>query len=249
MHKAFAYIIRVCLERSDLCTLFHRSHESKMPSIFDGRKGFLKRNVPLTGFFQMFGLGLALIGLGGMLGLGGVLGLGEILGLRDTIAPREEVRFANNVLYLLTGLLLSFVGLGRLEQEQNQQVIGGVGVLYLLSAFLSVGGKLLFEVPLDLYSFGYDLERAMLGVLFVLVVKVWSPSDKHVGEVAHSVTPGWLEHHRRRKTIQATQSKAASSSKLATIKTATSTESTSSPPRITQPTAEHRFSSQDITAL
>ncbi len=123
-----------------------------------------------------------------MLGLGGELGLGEIFGLRDIIVPREEVRLANNFMYLLTGLLFFFLGFRRINQALRNQMIGGVGILYLLSTLFSAGGTLLFlSQSWDLYSLGYDFERATLGILFLLVAKVFSPREQEVSEEdAHS---------------------------------------------------------------
>ncbi len=154
-------------------TMLARDSEEHMPR---------KRKGALCWFARAFGLGLTLAGFGGLLGLGGMLGLGEILGLRDLITPRDELRDASGILYLLTGILFSYVGLGRLEYELSRYVIGGVGALYLLSSIIAGFGNLGFaELSLDLYTLGYYFEHATLGILFLLVTKLSSPRE-YVGE-------------------------------------------------------------------
>ena len=86
-------------------------------------RGSTKRTCALRGFAGVFGLGFVLVGFGGILGLGGMFGLGEVFGLGDVITPREEVRYANNSLSVLTGTLFLFLGFGRIGYELRRHVI------------------------------------------------------------------------------------------------------------------------------
>lgn len=107
--------------------------------------------------------------------------MGEVFGLGDVITPREEVRYANNSLNVLTGTLFLFLGFKRIGYELRRHVIGGVGVLYVLSGAVSIVGKLFVELSLEFYALGYDFERVGIGVLCVLVAKFLFPRE-HVDE-------------------------------------------------------------------
>lgn len=133
------------------------------------------RGNSLRRFAQVFGLGLTLLSLGGLVGVGGVLGLGKLLGLSSLVVPDEGMRLGNNILFLLTAAAFLCLGIVRgIEHKLRRDLLTGIGTLYLLSGVFPTIVTLLLGLPLDLYSGGYDLARLAIGLSCVLAAHFFS---------------------------------------------------------------------------
>jgi len=108
-------------------------------------------------YAQVLGIVLILVGIVGLL-LGDQVWLGIL-----------NVDILEDIVHLITGGILAYVGFGRVDLDLARNVVGGLGVIYL------VVGVLGFIVPmmLGLIPHGYtvfdDLLHLALGVVSIAV--------------------------------------------------------------------------------
>jgi hypothetical protein len=113
--------------------------------------------MPLRLYAQILGIVLILIGVVGLL-----LGERVLLGILN-------IDVVEDIVHILTGGILAYVGFGRLDTGTARSVVGALGVVYLLVGILG------FIVPmlLGLIPHGYtifdNLLHLALGVLSLAV--------------------------------------------------------------------------------
>ncbi len=104
-------------------------------------------------YAQIAGVAIVLIGIVGLLlgdrSLGGVL----------------NIDLAEDVIHLVTGGLLAYVGFARSDSGLLRGVVGGLGVVYLLVGILGFVEPMLFGLLPSGYSVVDNLIHLTLGVL------------------------------------------------------------------------------------
>ena len=110
-------------------------------------------------FAQVLGVVLILIGV-----VGALLGDGLLGGLLN-------IDFTEDMIHLLTGGILAYVGFGRDEPNLRSIVVGAVGVLYVLVGILGF----IFPPPygsalISGYTVADNLVHLLLGALALVVV-------------------------------------------------------------------------------
>ncbi len=116
-------------------------------------------------------LGIALL-LTGVLGL--VLGDRSLFGLLN-------IDLAEDLIHLVTGGLLAYVGFGRRDSGLARTAVGGIGVVYLLVGLLGfavpdLGGLLPYE-----YSTFDNLFHSVLGLAGIAVAWLFGRGDRGGG--------------------------------------------------------------------
>jgi hypothetical protein len=108
-------------------------------------------------------MGVALIPLG-VVGTPGVLG--------DVVGPVE------GILYLGTGGIFLYVGLGRMDARDIRGVVGGMGVLYLATGAFVVFVSTVYELPpLSDYDLWDDYGHIAFGSLSIFVAGFFPCED------------------------------------------------------------------------
>jgi len=112
----------------------------------------------LIRYAQILGLVLILVGL-----------LGVLLGERAWLGVLN-VDFFEDIVHLVTGGLLSFVGFSERGGEYARSVVGGLGLIYLLVGLLGFVVPTLFGLLPHGYSVVDNLLHLVLGVASIAVV-------------------------------------------------------------------------------
>ncbi len=93
------------------------------------------------------------------------------------ITPTKEIIYADYFLYLVTAAIFFYVGFARSRAEEIRFVIGGVGLLYLLSGVFVVTALLLFDLSFEAYELVYNLMRAAFGALSIFAARFLNCAD------------------------------------------------------------------------
>ncbi|MDQ3922325.1 MAG: DUF4383 domain-containing protein [Actinomycetota bacterium] len=109
-------------------------------------------------YAQILGIVLILVGIVGLL-----VGEGLLLGILNTDVVED-------IVHILTGGLLAYVGFGRLDLGAARSVVAAFGVVYLLVGILGfILPNLLGLIPSG-YTVFDDLLHLVLGVLSLVIV-------------------------------------------------------------------------------
>jgi hypothetical protein len=109
-------------------------------------------------YAQILGIVLILVGIVGVL-----VGEGLLLGILNTDVVED-------IVHILTGGLLAYVGFGRLDLGAARSVVAAFGVVYLLVGILGFILPNLFGLIPSGYTVFDDLLHLVLGVLSLVIV-------------------------------------------------------------------------------
>ncbi len=93
------------------------------------------------------------------------------------ITLTKEIIYADYFLYLVTAAIFFYVSFARSRAEEIRFVIGGVGLLYLLSGVFVVAALLLFDLSFEAYELVYNLIRAAFGALSIFAARFLNCAD------------------------------------------------------------------------
>jgi uncharacterized protein DUF4383 len=108
-------------------------------------------------YAQIVGVVLLLVGV-----LGLILGEEVVLGILN-------VDVTEDIVHILTGGLLAYVGFGQADERLARNVVGALGVIYLLVGVIGFIVPMLFGLIPTGYTLFDDLLHLGLGVLGLLV--------------------------------------------------------------------------------
>lgn len=109
--------------------------------------------------------------VGATLTLLSVMGIAGILG--------DVVGLVEGILYLGTGGIFLYTGLGRIDIRDVRDVIGGMGVLYLLASMLTLSISTVYHLPpLGNYDLTDDYVRTAFGILSILAARFLPCEDE-----------------------------------------------------------------------
>ena len=108
-------------------------------------------------YAQIVGVVLLLVGVIGLI-------LGEGLFLRIL-----NIDILEDIVHLITGGILAYVGFGQADERIARNVVGTLGVIYLLVGILGFIVPMLFGLIPDGYTVFDDLLHLALGVLSLVI--------------------------------------------------------------------------------
>ncbi len=106
-------------------------------------------------YAQIIGVVLALVGVVGLV-LGNVVWLGIL-----------NVDIVEDIVHLITGGLLAYVGFGRVDQALTRTVVGVLGIIYLVVGVLGFVVPMIFGLIPHGYTLFDNLLHLALGVLSI----------------------------------------------------------------------------------
>ncbi len=109
-------------------------------------------------YAQIIGVVLLLVGV-----LGLILGEGLLLGILNSDVTED-------IVHILTGGILAYVGFGQADEGLACNVVGALGVIYLLVGVIGFIVPMLFGLIPSGYTLFDDLLHLGLGVLSLLVI-------------------------------------------------------------------------------
>ena len=108
-------------------------------------------------YAQVVGVVIILLGVGGLL-----LGEQALFGVLN-------IDIAEDLIHLLTGGLMAYVGFAQRDNALLRNVVGGLGVVYLLVGLLGFIAPTLFGLLPHGYSIVDNLLHLVLGILGIVV--------------------------------------------------------------------------------
>jgi hypothetical protein len=108
-------------------------------------------------YAQILGVVLLVIGVVGL-----VLGNQILLGILNT-------DIVEDIVHLITGGLLAYVGFGRVDQTLTRTVVGVLGVIYLVVGVLGVVMPMIFGLIPHGYTLFDNLLHLALGILSIVL--------------------------------------------------------------------------------
>jgi hypothetical protein len=108
-------------------------------------------------YAQILGVVLLVIGVVGL-----VLGNQILLGILNT-------DIVEDIVHLITGGLLAYVGFGRMDQTLTRTVVGVLGVIYLVVGVLGVVMPMIFGLIPHGYTLFDNLLHLALGILSIVL--------------------------------------------------------------------------------
>ena len=114
------------------------------------------QNLPRT-YAQIVGVVLLLVGVAGLL-------LGE-----QRLAGILNIDLVEDIVHLVTGGILAYVGSGTRDASLQRTVVGGLGVVYILVGVLGFIAPTLFGLLPSGYSIVDNLFHLALGVISVAI--------------------------------------------------------------------------------
>jgi hypothetical protein len=109
-------------------------------------------------YAQIIGVVLLLVGVVGLV-LGNVVWLGIL-----------NVDIVEDIVHLITGGLLAYVGFGRVDQTLTRTVVGVLGIIYLVVGVLGFVVPMVFGLIPHGYTLFDNLLHLALGVLSIVLV-------------------------------------------------------------------------------
>jgi hypothetical protein len=108
-------------------------------------------------YAQILGVVLLLVGV-----LGLILGDGLLLGILN-------IDVVEDIVHILTGGILAYVGFGQADLGLTRNVVGALGVIYLLVGVIGFILPMLFGLIPSGYTVFDDLLHLVLGVLSLVI--------------------------------------------------------------------------------
>jgi hypothetical protein len=108
-------------------------------------------------YAQILGVVLLLVGV-----LGLILGDGLLLGILN-------IDVVEDIVHILTGGILAYVGFGQADLGLTRNVVGALGVIYLLVGVIGFILPMLFGLIPSGYTVFDDLLHLLLGVLSLVI--------------------------------------------------------------------------------
>ena len=108
-------------------------------------------------YAQILGVVLILVGI-----LGLILGGGLLLGILN-------IDIAEDIVHILTGGILAYVGFGQADEGLVRNVVGALGIIYLVVGVLGFILPMLFGLIPSGYTVFDDLLHLVLGVLSLFI--------------------------------------------------------------------------------
>jgi hypothetical protein len=108
-------------------------------------------------YAQIIGVVLVLVGVVGLV-LGNVVWLGIL-----------NVDIVEDIVHLITGGLLAYVGFGRVDQALTRRVVGVLGIIYLVVGVLGFVVPMVFGLIPHGYTVFDNLLHLALGILGIAV--------------------------------------------------------------------------------
>ena len=108
-------------------------------------------------YAQIVGVVLLLVGV-----LGLILGEGLLLGILN-------MDITEDIVHILTGGILAYVGFGQADEGLARNVVGALGVIYLLVGVIGFVVPMLFGLIPSGYTVFDDLLHLALGVLSLVI--------------------------------------------------------------------------------
>ena len=108
-------------------------------------------------YAQILGVVLLLVGV-----LGLILGEGLLLGILN-------MDITEDIVHILTGGILAYVGFGQADEGLARNVVGALGVIYLLVGVIGFVVPMLFGLIPSGYTVFDDLLHLALGVLSLVI--------------------------------------------------------------------------------
>ncbi len=108
-------------------------------------------------YAQIVGVVLLLVGV-----LGLILGEGLLLGILN-------IDITEDIVHILTGGILAYVGFGQADEGLARNVVGALGVIYLLVGVIGFIVPMLFGLIPSGYTLFDDLLHLGLGVLSLVI--------------------------------------------------------------------------------
>ncbi len=108
-------------------------------------------------YAQILGVVLLLVGV-----LGLILGEGLLLGILNSDVTED-------IVHILTGGILAYVGFGQADEGLARNVVGALGVIYLLVGVIGFIVPMLFGLIPSGYTLFDDLLHLGLGILSLLI--------------------------------------------------------------------------------
>jgi hypothetical protein len=108
-------------------------------------------------YAQILGVVLLLVGV-----LGLILGDGLLLGILN-------IDVVEDIVHILTGGILAYVGFGQADEGLARNVVGALGVIYLLVGVIGFILPMLFGLIPSGYTVFDDLLHLVLGVLSLVI--------------------------------------------------------------------------------
>ena len=105
-------------------------------------------------FAQIVGVVLLLLGV-----------VGLILGDPPPLAGLLNIDLVEDIVHLLTGALLAYVGFASRDNSLLKSVVGGLGVVYLLVGVLGFISATLFGLLTHPYTIGDNIVHLLIGAL------------------------------------------------------------------------------------
>jgi uncharacterized protein DUF4383 len=118
-----------------------------------GQSSRRRRRIYARVYAQIVGAVLLLVGV-----LGLILGEGLLLGILN-------MDITEDIVHILTGGILAYVGFGQADEGLARNVVGALGVIYLLVGVIGFIVPMLFGLIPSGYSLFDDLLHLGLGVL------------------------------------------------------------------------------------
>jgi hypothetical protein len=115
-------------------------------------------------YAQIVGVVLLLVSVLGLI----LLGEGLVLGILNSDVTED-------IVHILTGGILAYVGFGQADEGLARNVVGALGVIYLLVGVIGFIVPMLFGLIPSGYTLFDDLLHLGLGVLSLLVI-AFAPS-------------------------------------------------------------------------
>ncbi len=82
-------------------------------------------------------------------------------------------------LHLVTAAIFFYVSFARASAREIRYVVGGIGLLYLLSGVFVVVGLLLYDLSFEAYELVYNLMRAAFGAFSIFVARFLGCADDY----------------------------------------------------------------------
>lgn len=113
--------------------------------------------MPVRTYAGIVGVVVLLLGVVGL-----IVGEGHLFGFLN-------IDIAEDIIHLLTGGLMAFVGFAQTDTSLARTVVGGLGIVYLLVGILGFLSATIFGLIPSGYTLGDNIVHLALGILGIAV--------------------------------------------------------------------------------